>query len=209
MSPEQKTVFIDAMAARAPVIPVLTFRSADEGVAVGRALAAGGITVLEVTFRTEAAAAAIEAMRAALPDCLVGAGTVLGADQLAAATRAGAQFLVTPGVTPELIGLLRDSALPALPGCATVSEMLTLRAAGFTRLKFFPAEAAGGAALLRSVAAPVPGVKFCPTGGIDLAKAPAYLALPNVMCVGGSWLTPAGASADEITRLAREACGLR
>lgn len=213
MSPAEKTARLDAMLADVPVMPVMTVADPAEAVALGRALAAGGITVLEVTLRTGAALACLKALREALPDCAVGAGTVLDEEQLQAALAAGAQFIVTPGTSPALADKLARAPVPAMPGCATVSEMLMLAERGFARLKFFPAEAAGGIAYLKAVSAPVPQVKFCPTGGIDAARAPAWLALPNVICVGGSWIAPAAAVARrdwaEITRLAREAHGLR
>jgi 2-dehydro-3-deoxyphosphogluconate aldolase/(4S)-4-hydroxy-2-oxoglutarate aldolase len=213
MTPAEKTAAIDRMLEHVPVMPVMTVSEPDEAVALGRALADGGITVLEITLRTEAALACIAALRKALPACMVGAGTVLDDMQLAAALKAGAQFIVTPGTSQRFADKLASAPVPALPGCATVSEMLTLAAAGFDRLKFFPAEAAGGAAYLKAVSAPVPQVKFCPTGGIDAGKAAAYLALPNVICVGGSWLAPAAAVRSHdwsaITRLARDAVALR
>jgi 2-dehydro-3-deoxyphosphogluconate aldolase/(4S)-4-hydroxy-2-oxoglutarate aldolase len=194
------------------VIPVLTVNTVEEAVPLGQALAEGGLTVLEVTLRTKPALDAIRAMRAALPHCMVGAGTLLEPAHVADALAAGAQFLVSPGATQKLAAAMRATGLPCLPGAATVSEMLALREAGFRLQKFFPAEAAGGASFLRSIAAPVHDVMFCPTGGIDAAKAKDYLALKNVMCVGGSWIVPAKAVAardwDTITGLAREARGL-
>jgi 2-dehydro-3-deoxyphosphogluconate aldolase / (4S)-4-hydroxy-2-oxoglutarate aldolase len=194
------------------VIPVLTINTADEAVPLGRALADGGLTVLEVTLRTKPALDAIRAMRAALPACVVGAGTLLEPAHVADAVAAGAQFLVSPGATPALMAAMRATGLPCLPGAATVSEMLALREAGFRLQKFFPAEAAGGVSYLRSIAAPVYDVMFCPTGGIDAAKAREYLALKNVMCVGGSWIVPAKAIAGKdwgtITALAKEARAL-
>ncbi len=213
MTPAEKTAAIDAMLTHVPVMPVMTVSDPDEAIELGRALAAGGITVLEITMRTAAALDCVRALREALPECVVGAGTVLNEQQLAQALDAGAQFIVTPGTTQKMAGALFSAPVPAFPGCATVSEMLMLHAAGFDRLKFFPAEAAGGVAYLKSVAAPVPQVKFCPTGGIDALKAISYLALPNVICVGGSWLAPASAVAAKdwgaITALAADAVKLR
>jgi 2-dehydro-3-deoxyphosphogluconate aldolase/(4S)-4-hydroxy-2-oxoglutarate aldolase len=198
---------------RMPVVPVLTIEDPAEAVPLGRALAAGGLTTLEVTLRTSAALEAIRRLREELPQCLVGAGTLLSPAHVAEAVKAGAQFLVSPGTTAVLAKSFRDTGLPALPGAATVSEVLALRDMGFVTQKFFPAEASGGIAWLKSVTAPVADVAFCPTGGIDLAKARDYLALKNVMCVGGSWVVPAKAVAakdwPKITRLAREALALR
>jgi 2-dehydro-3-deoxyphosphogluconate aldolase / (4S)-4-hydroxy-2-oxoglutarate aldolase len=212
MTIEERTALLDAFAARVPVIPVLTLKDAAEGVAMGRALWAGGLSVLEVTLRTPRALEAIRVMRAELPECVIGAGTILSRADLDNAVEADAQFIVTPGTTATMAKALAAAPVPALPGCATVTEMLELAEAGFRRLKFFPAEAAGGAAFLKSVAAPVPQLRFCPTGGIDISKARDYLAVPNVMCVGGSWMTPAKMVADRdwvsITKLARIASQL-
>jgi 2-dehydro-3-deoxyphosphogluconate aldolase/(4S)-4-hydroxy-2-oxoglutarate aldolase len=198
---------------RVPVVPVLTIDDPAEAVPLGRALADGGLTTLEVTLRTPAALEAISRLREGLPGCLVGAGTLLSPTHVSDALKAGAQFLVSPGTTAELAKAFRATGLPALPGAATVSEVLALRDMGFLAQKFFPAEASGGVAWLRSIAAPVADVSFCPTGGIDLARARDYLALRNVMCVGGSWVVPAKAVTAkdwaEITRLAREASALR
>lgn len=198
---------IDRLMRAAPVIPVLTVDAAEQARPLAEALLAGGLSVLEVTLRTPAALAAVEAM-AQLPDCQVGVGTVSRAEQFAAARDAGARFAVTPGVTGPLLEAADAAELPLLPGVMTPSEILTATAAGFDRLKFFPAEAAGGMVLLRAFAGPFPQVKFCPTGGIGPGNLAAYLALDNVLCVGGSWLTPpaALAAADwgEITRLTKE-----
>jgi 2-dehydro-3-deoxyphosphogluconate aldolase/(4S)-4-hydroxy-2-oxoglutarate aldolase len=202
-----------ALLGKAPVIPVLTIDTADMAVPLARALYAGGLTALEVTLRTDAALAAIAAIRTALPDAIVGAGTVRSEADIAAALKAGAQFLVTPGTPPPLAQALAQGGVPALPGCATVSEALALAALGFRALKFFPAEASGGVAWLTSVAVPLRDLRFCPTGGIDMTNAPAYLALPNVFAVGGSWVVPRHALAagdfDRVAALARNAAGLR
>jgi 2-dehydro-3-deoxyphosphogluconate aldolase/(4S)-4-hydroxy-2-oxoglutarate aldolase len=202
-----------ALLGKVPVIPVLTIDTADMAVPLARALYAGGLTALEVTLRTDAALAAIAAIRAALPDAIVGAGTVRSEADIAAALKAGAQFLVTPGTPPPLAQALAQGGVPALPGCATVSEALALAVLGFRALKFFPAEASGGVAWLTSVAAPLRELRFCPTGGIDMTNAPAYLALPNVFAVGGSWVVPRHALAvgdfDRVAALARNAAGLR
>jgi len=175
------------------VIPVLVVSSAREGVAVAKALAAGGVSVAEVTLRTPAARDAIAAIAQECPEVLVGAGTVLCAADVEASLKAGAQFLVTPGTSPELRKALDAVSVPVLPGAVTISEMLTLADMGFRELKFFPAEAAGGADYLKSVAGPCPHLKFCPTGGVGPANMAHYLKLPNIFAVGGSWLTPKAA----------------
>lgn len=191
------------------VVPVLAFDSVAQGVATVRALAAGGVGVAEVTLRTGAGLDAIRAIRTACPDVLVGAGTILDPSQLAAVLQAGAQFIVTPGTSATMRAALSACGVPCLPGAATVSEMLTLREAGFRELKFFPAAAAGGLDYLKAVQGPCPDLSFCPTGGVGPANMRDYLALPNVIAVGGSWLTPKSAmqAGDwaAITRLAAEA----
>jgi 2-dehydro-3-deoxyphosphogluconate aldolase / (4S)-4-hydroxy-2-oxoglutarate aldolase len=196
-----------------PVVPVLTIERVEHAVPLARALVAGGLNVVEVTLRTRTALGAIEAIAAQVPECVVGAGTVLGKADVTSALAAGAKYLVSPGTTAELAAALASAPVPSLPGCASVSEALTLSALGFRVLKFFPAEASGGVAWLKSVAAPCPELKFCPTGGIDLRNAGAYLALANVVAVGGSWTAPPDALAAgnfaRITELAREAAGLR
>lgn len=195
-----------------PVIPVVVVRDADHAVGLARALASGGIRVIEVTLRSEAALPAIERIAAEVPDMMVGAGTLTGPGQVKDAVAAGARFLVSPGSTPTLLDAMADTRLPYLPGVSTVSEVLSLLERGVTEMKFFPAEAAGGRAYLRAIAGPLPQVRFCPTGGIGLRNAAEYLALPNVGCVGGSWLTPADAvDAGDwagITRLAADAAAL-
>jgi 2-dehydro-3-deoxyphosphogluconate aldolase/(4S)-4-hydroxy-2-oxoglutarate aldolase len=202
-----------ALVAQTPVIPVLTIERAADAVPLARALVAGGLTVIEVTLRTKAAIEAVRAIAAQVPDCVVGVGTVIRIPDIAAAIGAGAKYLVSPGTPAELAAALADAAVPVLPGCATVSEAMALSARGFKVLKFFPAEASGGVAWLKSVGAPLAEAKFCPTGGIDGKNVVAYLACPNVLAVGGSWVAPkeALASSDfaRITQLAREAAGLR
>jgi 2-dehydro-3-deoxyphosphogluconate aldolase/(4S)-4-hydroxy-2-oxoglutarate aldolase len=197
----------------APVIPVLTITDLEHAVPLARALSAGGLKVLEITLRTPAALAAIEAMRKAVPDAVVGVGTLTRAVDFAAADRAGAQFGVTPGLTPELAAASRGARFPLLPGVMTPTELIAARNAGFNVLKLFPAEQAGGIAMLRALGAPFPDVLFCPTGGITRATAPDYLALPNVVCVGGSWVAPGAmlAAGDwrGIEMLARDASTLR
>lgn len=176
-----------------PVIPVVVVHDAADAVPIARALVDGGLPIIELTLRTPAAMESIERIAAEVPDILVGAGTIVDTDQPKRAAAAGAQFLVSPGSTPRLRAAMRDSGLPHLPGVATVSEVLTLLEDGYTEMKFFPAEVAGGAEYLRAIHSPVPAARFCPTGGITPTNLASYLALPNVGCVGGSWLTPADA----------------
>ena len=201
------------LVAKTPVIPVLTIERAADAAPLARALVAGGLPVIEVTLRTKAALDAIRAIAAEVPDCVVGVGTVLRAADIVAAIAAGAKYLVSPGTPSELAAALADCAIPVLPGCATVSEAMALGARGFKVLKFFPAEASGGTAWLKSIAAPLPELKFCPTGGIDSRNIATYLACPNVLAVGGSWVAPKDAIASgdfaRITQLAREASALR
>lgn len=171
---------------RAPVIPVLTIDDVAHAVPLAEALVAGGLAVLEVTLRTPAALGSIRAMRAAVPGAVVGAGTVINAAQFAAAVQAGSQFVVSPGFSLRLVDAARDHGIPLLPGATTPTEILAALDAGIDTLKFFPAAQSGGAAMLKSLAAPLPTVAFCPTGGITLANARDYLSLPNVLCVGMS-----------------------
>lgn len=202
-----------ALLTRAPVIPVLTIDSVDAAVPLARALCDGGLNVIEVTLRTQAALAAIADIAVEVPECVVGAGTVLRHVDAAFAIDAGAKFLVSPGTNAVLAETFTEIEVPVIPGCSTVSEAMVLADLGFTFLKFFPAEACGGAAWLKSVAAPLPNLRFCPTGGIDMRNARDYLALPNVVAVGGSWVAPKDVVAAKdfarITALAREASGLR
>jgi 2-dehydro-3-deoxyphosphogluconate aldolase/(4S)-4-hydroxy-2-oxoglutarate aldolase len=176
---------------RVTVVPVLTVARATDAAPLAGALAAGGLSILEVTLRTPVAIAAIAAMRAAVPGGLVGAGTVLTPEQGEAAIAAGAGFLVSPGISPRLAAAAERWSVPLLPGVATPSEAMALHDLGYRALKLFPAEPLGGAATLRAWAAPLADLAFCPTGGIDAAKAAAYLRLSNVLCVGGSWVAPA------------------
>jgi 2-dehydro-3-deoxyphosphogluconate aldolase/(4S)-4-hydroxy-2-oxoglutarate aldolase len=200
------------LVARTPVIPVLTIERTADAVPLARALVAGGLPVLEVTLRTEAALEAIRRIAAGVPEAIVGAGTITQAAEAARAIEAGARFLVSPGTPDALADALADATVPALPGCATVAEAMALAARGFSVLKFFPAEASGGPAWLKAVAAPLPHLRFCPTGGIDAGNAAAYLALANVPAVGGSWVAPRDAigAGDfaRITALARAAAAL-
>jgi 2-dehydro-3-deoxyphosphogluconate aldolase/(4S)-4-hydroxy-2-oxoglutarate aldolase len=197
---------------RVPVIPVVVVENLDHAVPIARALVAGGLPVIELTLRTPVALDAIERIEAEVPEILLGAGTIVTPGQAKQAADAGAQFLVSPGSTPVLTQAMRDTGLPHLPGAATVSEVLALLEAGYTDLKFFPAEASGGANFLKSIHSPVPAARFCPTGGISTANASTYLSLPNVGCVGGSWITPAPVLAaedwDAVAALAKAASTL-
>jgi 2-dehydro-3-deoxyphosphogluconate aldolase/(4S)-4-hydroxy-2-oxoglutarate aldolase len=197
----------------APVIPVLTIADVEDGVAQAAALVAGGLFAIEVTMRTAAALDAIAAIAKRVPAAHVGAGTIVEPRQIAEAVAAGAKFLVSPGASPRLAEAAAAAPVPFLPGVATASEAMTLRELGFRALKLFPAEAVGGAKLLASFSAPLPDLVFCPTGGIDQAKARAYLALPNVTCVGGSWMLPKAALEARdyafVEALSREAAALK
>ena len=198
--------------ALAPVIPVLTVDSVEDGLGQAKALVAGGLYAIEVTLRTPLALAAIKAISKSVPDAVIGAGTIVSVEQIDEAVAAGARFLVSPGATTALAKDAAQSPVPFLPGCATASEAMALRELGFRALKLFPAEAVGGVRLLASLAAPLSDLHFCPTGGIDQAKAPEYLKLPNVACVGGSWMLPKAALGRgdyaAVETLAREAAGL-
>ena len=174
----------------APVIPVITIDDLATALALAEALLEGGLPVLEITLRTPAALAAISAIRQHFPEAVVGAGTIIDQRSIEQACAAGAQFLVSPGATAAVLAAASAQRIPLLPGASTASEVMGLLEHQITCMKFFPAEAAGGVAMLKSLAAPLPQALFCPTGGITLAKAPAYLALPNVACVGGSWMLP-------------------
>lgn len=174
----------------APVIPVVTLDDAEHAVPVARALHAGGIGVCELTLRTPAALRAVELVARDVPEVVVGAGTVTTPVHARDAAAAGAGFLVTPGSTERVLDAVEETSLPVLPGAGSVSEAMRLAERGHTALKFFPAEPSGGVAFLRALASPLPNLRFCPTGGITTDNAPEYLALGNVGCVGGSWLTP-------------------
>jgi 2-dehydro-3-deoxyphosphogluconate aldolase / (4S)-4-hydroxy-2-oxoglutarate aldolase len=210
---QQHTATLQAILRRVPVVPVLTIDDDTDAVGLARALAAGGLTILEVTLRTPSALAAIRAMVNAVPGIVVGAGTVLSPDQGVKAIHSGAKFLVSPGITPALAQAAARWPVPFLPGIATASEAMALRDLGYRTLKFFPAEPAGGVAALKGLAGPLPDLMFCPTGGIDAAKAPSYLALPTVITVGGSWVAPANLVAaggwPAITALAAATARLR
>jgi 2-dehydro-3-deoxyphosphogluconate aldolase/(4S)-4-hydroxy-2-oxoglutarate aldolase len=196
----------------APVIPVIVLNDVAHAVPMARALVAGGIRMLEVTLRTYQALACIEAIAKEVPEAIVGAGTVRNAADAKAAANAGAKFAVSPGYTPSVGQACRDEGLSLLPGVATGSEIMMAQEDGYTELKFFPAMQAGGPAMIKAWGGPFTDVRFCPTGGVSLANAPEFLALPNVACVGGSWLVPADALAAgdwaRITTLASEASAL-
>ena len=204
---------IAAIAARAPVIPVLTIETAETAVPLARALVRGGLPVLEITLRTAAALEALRTIVDEVPEAIVGAGTVLDPVQLDQVQRAGARFAVSPGCTEVLARAARSSGIPFLPGVQTVSEAMTLAEHGFEILKFFPADAAGGLTWIKAVGAPLSGLRFCPTGGVTAETAPAYLALANVACVGGSWVAPRVAVAtgdwQSVERLAAAASTLK
>jgi 2-dehydro-3-deoxyphosphogluconate aldolase/(4S)-4-hydroxy-2-oxoglutarate aldolase len=206
---EHKQQQVEAVMRLAPVIPVVVIHELKAAVPMARALVAGGTPAIEVTLRTPAALDAIRAIAAEVEGATVGVGTVLNARDLDAALKAGARFAVSPGASPRLLDAADDCALPLLPGAATASEAMALLERGYTHLKFFPAVPAGGHKLLAAWASPLPQLRFCPTGGISQTSAADFLALSNVLCVGGSWLTPAdklaGGDWAGIERLAREA----
>jgi 2-dehydro-3-deoxyphosphogluconate aldolase/(4S)-4-hydroxy-2-oxoglutarate aldolase len=198
---------------RVPVVPVLTIDRLEVALPLARALAAGGLGILEITLRSSVAFAAIREIANALPEALVAAGTVRSPEQAQQAIGAGARLLVSPGITPRLLAAAQSWSIPFLPAVATASEAMALSDMGYRVMKFFPAEPAGGVATLRALAAPLPDLVFCPTGGIDSAKAPEYLVQSNVVCVGGSWVAPPHAIAARdwavISALARAAVALR
>ncbi|WP_129309439.1 bifunctional 4-hydroxy-2-oxoglutarate aldolase/2-dehydro-3-deoxy-phosphogluconate aldolase [Streptomyces sp. L2] len=196
----------------APVVPVVVVSDASRAVPLARALVAGGLPAIEVTLRTPAAPDAIRSIAEEVPDAVVGAGTVLTPEQVTRCVDAGARFLVSPGWTDALLAAMRGAGVPFLPGVSTASEVVALLERGVREMKFFPAQAAGGTAYLTSLAGPLPQARFCPTGGIGPTTAPEYLALPNVGCVGGSWMVPADAVAagdwGRVEALARAAAAL-
>ncbi len=203
---------LQPIVAAAPVVPVVVIEESAAAVPLARALCAGGLRVIEITLRTRAATDAIKAIAAEVEDAIVGAGTVLSKGQFVAAEKAGARFMVSPGVSPDVLAAAADSPVPLMPGAATASEAMTLMDYGYTILKFFPAGPAGGIPYLKALASPLPAISFCPTGGIDAKNAADYLALSNVVTVGGSWVAPADAIRDgdwaRIEKLAREASTL-
>jgi 2-dehydro-3-deoxyphosphogluconate aldolase/(4S)-4-hydroxy-2-oxoglutarate aldolase len=212
MNQTEKQQLVERAMRLAPVIPVVVIEDALAAVPMARALVAGGTPAIEVTLRTAAALEAVRAIAAEVEGAVVGVGTVLGEADLRAAHAAGARFAVSPGATARLLDAAEDVPLPLLPGAATASEAMALLERGYRHLKFFPAVPAGGTRLLAAWAGPLPQLRFCPTGGISATSATEFLALPNVLCVGGSWLTPADrlAAADwaGIEQLARAAAAL-
>ena len=204
---------LDQIIAATTVMPVIVIDDLDIAIPLANALVAGGIRTLEVTLRTANALEAIKIIKAEVPGAILGAGTITKASQLDDVINAGASFGVSPGSTPAFLADIKTSGLPFLPGVMTPSEAMVARDAGFEVLKLFPAVPAGGVKLLDAIRGPLPEIKFCPTGGITPQTAPDFLKLPNVVCIGGSWLTPKDAIARqdwaEITRLAKEACALR
>ena len=204
---------LDSLLGDTPVVPVVVLGEVAAAVPLARALLAGGLRVIEVTLRTPTALAVIAAMTEHVPDAIVGAGTVLEPAQFAAAAKAGARFTVSPGASSALLEAASSSPVPWLPGASTASEVQSLRERGYRLLKFFPAEPGGGTGFLRAIYGPIPDVRFCPTGGVDESSAARYLALPNVACVGGSWLAPSSLLAarnwDEIRQRAVRARDLR
>lgn len=207
------TMTIADVLGKGPVIPVIIIADAAQAVPLAVALVEGGVRVIEVTLRSSAALEAVRRIAGEAPDAIVGVGTITRPQDFAEARKAGARFGVSPGLTPELAKAARDSGLPLLPGVMTPSEVIAATSAGFEALKLFPAQQAGGIGMLKALAGPFPNVKFCPTGGISADTAPEFLALPNVACVGGSWLTPKEAVEREdwaaITALARQTAGFR
>ncbi|KQX62938.1 keto-deoxy-phosphogluconate aldolase [Angustibacter sp. Root456] len=206
-------VTVDDVMTTSPVVPVVVIEDVADAVPLAGALLRGGVGVIEITLRTPAGLEAIRRVAAEVPDMLVGAGTVVTADQVTASVEAGASFLVTPGSPPRLLDAALGAGVPLLAGAGTVTEMMTLAERGLTAMKFFPAEPSGGRDYLAAVAGPLPHLRFCPTGGITPTSAPTYLALPSVPCVGGSWLTPKDAVRegrwDVVEGLARQAAALR
>ncbi len=209
----QKTESLIPVMTGQTVIPVLLIDKAADAVPLARALAKGGLPAIEITLRTSAALDAIRAVAEDVPEAIVGAGTILNATHYEQAVAAGSKFIVSPGVTDAVLKAADNSPVPLLPGCATASEVMSLREHGYTHVKFFPAEQAGGAAYLKALSSPLAGTFFCPTGGISLSNAMNYLTLPNVLCIGGSWIAPKelvnDGKWDEITALAAAAAALK
>jgi 2-dehydro-3-deoxyphosphogluconate aldolase/(4S)-4-hydroxy-2-oxoglutarate aldolase len=207
-----KTEKLLSLLAGQPVIPVIKIENADDAAPLARALARGGLKVIEITLRTKSA---LESIRRAaeVPEAVVGAGTILDGKQFDEAVKAGSKFIVSPGVTQNLLSAAANSEVPLLPGAITPGEIMTAREAGLDFLKFFPAEQAGGVSFLKSLASPFAGIRFCPTGGVSQKNVADYLSLSNVVCVGGSWVAPDDLVAAKdwagIEALAREASGLR
>ena len=206
-------VTIKEVMTTSPVMPVMVINQLDQAVPLAKALVEGGLKVLEITLRTPVALDAIRRIKAEVPGAIVGAGTIINTETLQQALDAGAEFIVSPGVTDSVIDAAIASGVPILPGVITPSEVMKLLEKGITAMKFFPAEAAGGIPMLKSLGGPLPQVTFCPTGGVNPKNAPEYLALSNVACVGGSWMAPAelfdACDWAEITRRAAEAAKLK
>lgn len=213
MDMKTKQARVGAVLRKAPVVPVMVIEDVNQAVPLARALVNGGLPVLEITLRTDAAMESMKAILAEVEGAVVGAGTVLTPKQFSQCDKLGCAFAVSPGASGKLLGAAEDHDMPLLPGAVTASEVMTLLEWGYDYLKFFPAEPAGGTAYLSSLAAPLPQVKFCPTGGITLETAPSYLMLPNVITIGGSWMLPkAKLAANDwqgIEDLARAATQLR
>lgn len=209
----QKTDLLLPIMKGQPVIPVLLIDKVEHAVPLARALARGGLPAIEITLRTAAALDAIRAVADEVPEAIVGAGTILKAKQYEDAAKAGSRFIVSPDATKYIVAAANDSDVPLLPAAITPGEMLALREEGYTHLKFFPAEQAGGAPFLKALSSPLAGTFFCPTGGISLANARTYLPLPNVLCVGGSWVAPKelveAGNWNAITDLAKDAAALK
>ena len=212
-TPELRAQRVDAILSQAPVLPVLSIANADDAVPLARALVDGGLPVLEVTLRTAVAVEAIARIAREVPGAVVGAGTIRTGAELAAVADAGGVFAISPGATEALYDAAQAATIPWIPAIATASELMRGLEHGHRRFKFFPAESSGGIGALKGFAGPFAEARFCPTGGIDAAKAPGYFAQPNVVTVGGSWMVPAGALAardwGRISALAREAAALR
>lgn len=192
-----------------PVVPVIVIENINDAIPLAKALIAGGVKVLEVTLRTACGLDAIKRIIAEVPEAVVGAGTVTSAEQLKEVTKAGVEFIITPGLTPSILKAAVEGSVPVIPGVATMGELMTAKEAGLTAFKFFPAEINGGIAALKAFSGPIPDAKFCPTGGINIKNYRDYLALKNVICVGGSWFVPTDlikkGDFSGITALAREA----
>lgn len=207
------SVSINEVMTSSPVIPVMVIKQVENAVPLAKALVAGGLKVLEITLRTPVALECIRRIKAEVPDVIVGAGTIINTHTLYQAIDAGAEFIVSPGTTETLLSEALASGVPILPGVVTPSEVMRLLEKGITAMKFFPAEAAGGIPMLKSIGGPLPQVSFCPTGGVNPKNASEYLALSNVTCVGGSWMAPAdlvdAGDWSEITRRANEAAALK
>ncbi len=203
---------VEQIVSTSPVVPVIVVDNVEHAAPLAQALYNGGLKVLEITLRTPVALEAMKKMKEAVPDAIVGAGTIVTPADVDSAVAAGADFLVSPGTSSEMIDAVLAAGIPMLPGVSTPSEAMNLKARGFNVLKFFPAEAAGGVPMLKSIGGPLADLRFCPTGGINLAKAPEYLSLPNVVCVGGTWMLPKDLIEKQdwqaIENLAREAAEL-